>query len=119
MTWSELKNRLTGESFVEDRKAKIWDFSKTTALFVGMCIVGVVLMFPYIFMVFKSLMSEAEILDPNPHFFPNWSNLQFSNFATLFTDASSGYNYAEALLHTMIIICFNVVAIPLSATFIA
>lgn len=119
MTWKDLKNRLTGEAFVEDRKAKMWDFSKTTALFLGMCVVAVVLMFPYVFMVFKSLMSESEILDPNPHFFPDWGNLQWSNFVTLFTDASSGYNYAQALLHTMIIIVFNVIAIPLSATFIA
>ncbi len=119
MDFKAIRERLTGEAYASNRKARAWDFTKTTALFVGMCLVAVVLMFPYLFMVFKSLMSETEILDPNPHFFPDWTNLQWNNFVLLFTDASSGYSYGLALLHTLIIIAFNVIAIPLSATFIA
>ncbi len=119
MNYQTLKDRLTGDAFKSNRTARAWDFTKTSALFLGMCLVALVLMFPYIFMVFKSLMSEAEILDPNPHFFPNWSDLQWNNFVTLFTDASSGYNYAVALGNTLLIILFNIIAIPLSATLIA
>ena len=107
------------QRYKKDREAKMWNTSKVIFLLLGMTAVGLVLMFPYVFMINKSLMSTDEILDPNPHFFPIWSALQWDNYVKLFTEAHSDFNYGTALLHTLEIILFNVIAIPLSASMIA
>jgi multiple sugar transport system permease protein len=99
-----------------DTQARIWDASKTTMMFIGMLALAIILLFPYVFMVNKSLMSSDEVIQTVPQFFPTWSNLQWQNYVTLFTENHNGYNYGSALLNTMTIILFDIIAIPLSAS---
>lgn len=99
-----------------DTQSKIWNGAKTSILFVFMVAVAIVLMFPYIFMFNKSLMSSNEVINPIPQFFPTFTSLQWSNYVTLFTQSHNGINYGTALLHTFEICLFNIIAIPVSAS---
>lgn len=92
---------------------RIWNKSKMIIILVVMVAIGLVLTFPYFYMVSKSLMSETEVLDPSPTFFP--SIPQFMNYIRLFTESG----YLKALLNSFIVVAFNCIAIPLSASFIA
>ena len=70
-------------------------------------------------MVNKSLMTSERVIDPNPKFFPDWADLQWSNFITLFTTRQNDLDFGKALLNTFIIIAFDIIAIPLSASMAA
>lgn len=113
------EQKANSEAYKKDTQTKLWDGAKVGFLFLGMAAIAIVLMFPSVFMVNKSLMTSEMVLDPNPKFFPDWLNLQWSNFANLFTENTSGIDFGSALLHTFEIIIFNVIAVPLSASLIA
>ncbi len=85
-----------------------------TLLYILMTVLAIILLFPYFYMVSKSLMTSQEVIDPTIRFLP--SKPQFSNYVKLF---ASGSGYSSGLLHTMIIVGFNCIVIPLSASFIA
>ena len=100
----------------KDTQTKIWNATKTTLLFVVMTLIAIVLLFPYIFMLNKSLMTSDQVIDPTVPFFPDITNIQWGNYATLFTQELNGINFGAALLHTFEIVLFNIIAIPLSAS---
>lgn len=76
-------------------------------------LIGIVLLFPYFFMVMKSFMPVSDILDPKVKFFP--TAIELSSYSKIF----AGSGYAKALFNTLMIIGFNIVVIPLSASIIA
>ena len=78
-----------------------------------MVLAGSVLVFPYFYMVSKSLMSSSEVIDPNVPILP--AVPQFNNYLSIFTNE----NYLKALGNTCIIIGFNIIATLLSASLIA
>jgi len=78
-----------------------------------MSVIAVILVFPYFYMVMKSLMTSEEVIQSVPKVFPQ--SPQFINYVSIFTEK----NYLKATLNTMYIIVFNSVAIPLSASIIA
>lgn len=106
-------------AFKKDTQTRLWNGTKTTLLFVLLSVIGIVLILPNVFMLNKSLMTSTMVIDPIVHFFPDWGNLQWSNYVTLFTQDHDGWNYGTALLNTLGIIAFNIVAIPLSASMAA
>lgn len=92
---------------------RVWNKGKVVLILLVMIAVGVVLAFPYFYMVMKSLMSELEVVDPTPKFFP--SVPQWTNYIRIFTESG----YFKATLNSLIVIAFNIVATLLSATLIA
>lgn len=93
-----------------DFKRNWW---KKVLVYLLMIVIGVVLLFPYFYMVVKSLMTIEEIENPYLHFFPKVP--QFINYVTVFKTGG----YGEGFLWTMAIIGFNLIVIPFSASFIA
>ena len=92
---------------------RAWNKSKVFLFLLIMVIIGVVLVFPYFYMVSKSLMSSTEVVDPNVPILP--SSPQFANYLSIFNNE----DYLKALGNTCIIIGFNIVATLLSASLIA
>ena len=92
---------------------------KTRALIFRICmhvllvLIGLILVFPYVLMISKSLMSVPEILSSELVLFP--SVPQFSNYLNVM----QSNDYLRALGNTMFVIVFNIIAVPLSATYIA
>ena len=82
-------------------------------LYLIMIILAAILLFPYLFMVSKSLMTSEEVVDPTIKLLPAVPN--FSNYVEIFSNES----YVSGFLHTMIIVGFNCVAVPISASVIA
>lgn len=78
-----------------------------------MSVIGIILIFPYFFMVMKSLMSTEEVTGAELVIIP--ASPQFSNYLKMLTDEG----YFAAFGNTMFVIIFNLIAVPLSATFIA
>jgi multiple sugar transport system permease protein len=74
--------------------------------------IAVILIFPYFYMVMKSLMTTEEVVGP-VKLFPD--SLQFVNYVDLFTQSA----YFKATLNSIYVIGFNVIAVPLSASMIA
>ena len=48
----------------QDTQLKIWNGAKVSALFLLMTIIAVILLFPYVFMLNKSLMTSSMVIDP-------------------------------------------------------
>lgn len=90
-------------------KTKVWIF-----LFV-MIILAIILVFPYAYMVSKSLMDEAEVLSPEIKLFPD--KPIWENYVKVF-QADDG-KYLKGLLNSVIICLFNAIAIPFSASITA
>lgn len=84
-----------------------------TSVIVLMTLLAVILIFPYFYMVSKSLMTSAEALSLTIKLLPE--KPQWANYGQIFLDKG----YGMALLHTMEVILFNGIAVPLSATFVA
>ena len=78
-----------------------------------MIIIALILVFPYFYMVMKSLMTQEEVISSTFKLFP--SVPQFSNYTQILQDSG----YLAAFGHTMLVIVFNLIAVPLSATFVA
>ena len=79
----------------------------------GMVFVALILIFPYMYMLLRSLMTGAQVqllpteIIPRPISFQGWMRMFGEE------------NYGKALLQTMKIIGFNVIAVPLSGSFVA
>ena len=98
----------------KDTQTKIWNATKTTLLFVVMTLIAIVLLFPYIFMLNKSLMTSDQVIDPTVPFFPDITNIQWGNYATLFTQALNGINsYSYRLIFPALVICLIVLSLNL------
>lgn len=81
-------------------------------LYALMTLIALVLVFPYFFMVMKSLMTTEEVVGP-VKLFPTIP--QFINYLNLFTQSE----YLKATMNSLYVIGFNIVAVPLSASMIA
>lgn len=92
------------------RKRKYW---VNALLYTLMTLLAVILLFPYAFMVSKSLMTSEEVVDPTIKLLP--AVPQFKNYVNLFSDEG----YLKGFLHTFIIVGSNCVIVPLSASLIA
>ncbi len=96
-----------------NRRNKLGEQIFKVCMYVLMTLIGLILIFPYFFMVMKSLMSTEEVTSAELVIIP--AVPQFSNYLRMLTDEG----YFEAFGYTMFIIVFNLIAVPLSATFIA
>ncbi len=74
---------------------------------------AVVLLFPVAFMVTKSLMTGTEAASLPVKFWPD--NPTLENYRRIFTEG----NYMRYTANTLIIVVFNMIAIPLSASVVA
>lgn len=91
------------------RKKKLTNLS----LFILMVTIAIVLIFPYVFMVSKSLMNSVEVINPVVQLFPK--KPQYTNYVDLFTES----DYLKATLNSIIVVTFNIIVVPLSASLIA
>ncbi len=91
-------------------------------LYALMTALAIVLLVPYLYMINRSLMTADNAKYSYDFFTKDW---MFSNFKTLFYDNTVEGNSANPLAYlsglkwTVIIIAFNLVAVPLSSSFIA
>ncbi len=91
-------------------------------LYALMTALAIVLLVPYLYMINRSLMTADNAKYSYDFFTKDW---MFSNFKTLFYDNTVEGNSANPLAYlsglkwTIIIIAFNLVAVPLSSSFIA
>ena len=103
-------------------KARRKSIALNSVQYVFMTILAVVLLVPYVYMINRSLMTAENAKYSFDFFTKDW---QFSNFVTLFYDTTveSGSTnpraYLDGLKYTMIIIGFNLIAVPFSASLIA
>lgn len=93
----------------EKRKQTVYK----VCIYVLMTVIGLILVFPYFYMIMKSLMTQEEVISPQIKLFP--AVPQFSNYAQILQDSG----YISAFGNTMKVIIFNLIAVPVSATFIA
>ncbi len=96
-----------------NRKKKNGALVFRICMYALMTVIGLILIFPYLFMISKSLMSTEEVSSAELVLIP--AVPQFSNFLEVMQDS----NYLAGLGNTMYVIVFNLIAVPLSATFIA
>lgn len=96
-----------------NRKVKRGEIIFKVVMHILMIVIALILVFPYFYMVMKSLMTQEEVISPIFKLFP--SSLQFSNYAQILQDSG----YIAAFGNTMYVIIFNLIAVPLSATFVA
>lgn len=89
---------------------------------IALVLVGVYLIFPFLYMVMRSIMNYGDAVNTNPvYFFPH-SGVTFENFISMFTNSSDnpytqqGYSYLHYLWNTMKIALFNMIAVPLSGS---
>ena len=78
-------------------------------LYIIMVPLAVVLLFPFFYMISKSLMTSEEVINPVPQFFP--AVPQFGNYLSLF----STNEYLLGFAYTLAIVCCNMISVPFSA----
>lgn len=78
-------------------------------LYIIMVLLAVVLLFPFFYMISKSLMTSEEVINPVPQFFP--AVPQFGNYLSLF----STNEYLLGFAYTLAIVCCNMISVPFSA----
>lgn len=101
---------LYNEKQIKARRQKLF---VNILLYTVMTVIAVILLLPYVFMVSKSLMTSEEVRNPQITLVP--AIPQFINYKNLFSESG----YMQATLHTIVIIAFNLIAVPLSASLIA
>jgi len=100
------------ECTAQNRKAKTKKKTLMICVYALMTLIAIVLVFPYFFMVMKSLMTTEEVVGP-VKLFPDLP--QFINYLNLFTQSE----YLKATMNSLYVIGFNIIAVPLSASMIA
>ncbi|PWM01109.1 MAG: sugar ABC transporter ATP-binding protein [Clostridiales bacterium] len=96
------------------------------ALYIAVLLmVTVYLIFPYLYMLMRSLMIYDDAASTNPvYFFPH-TRITFQNFIDIFSKKPSNpyldtsYTYLDYLWNTVKIALFNIIAVPLSASLCA
>ena len=104
------KNERIKQSRVKRNKTKI---AKNAALYVVLALMSVYFIFPYFFMIFRSVMPSWEICMIPVRFFP--SEITFEGYAKMFGQ----HNYVRYIWNTLKMIAFNIVAVPLSSSLCA
>ena len=84
-----------------------------TSNYLLLTLIGIVLLFPYFYMVTRSLMSYDQLREQIPGFIPKPLDLNG------WKDAFITGGYVQSTLRTMAIVSFNIVAAPLSASLVA
>lgn len=92
---------------------RVWNKAKIAIFLLVMISIGIVLVFPYFYMVSKSLMDSSEVMDPTVPLLP--ARAQFVNYLRMFTENG----YLKALGNSLIVIVFNIIATCFSASLIA
>lgn len=96
-----------------NRKAKATKVVSRTLIYLLMAVLALILIFPYVFMVFRGIMTSGQVQKYPVEILP--SPVSFEAWIKLFSEN----NYFTYLLQTLKIIVFNLIAIPLSASFVA
>ncbi len=94
-------------------KRKTCRITGLTLTYVFMALLAVVLLFPYSFMVLRSLMIDKQVMQYPVQLWPD--PFSFQAYIDLFT----ANNYFGYFLQTAKVVVFNLIAIPLSASFVA
>lgn len=95
------------------RTSKKWRLAGKITIWIIRIAVAIVLLFPYFYMILRSLMTVEEIESANQSLFP--AVPQFINYVTIFKTGG----YGKGILTTFSIIAINIVAVPFSASLIA
>lgn len=83
--------------------------------YIGLSVVAIFLLFPYMFMLNRSFMTYDDASSIRPvYFFPH-SGITFTNFIRIFSEN----NYLKYTLNTLKIAAFNIVAVTLSSSICA
>ena len=86
---------------------------KSTAYYVIMVVLAAILVFPSLYMILRSVMPTEQILRRPVEMFPQ--SVTFDAYKQLF----KSQGYGGAILQTLKIVGFNVIAVPLSGAFVA
>ncbi len=100
-------------AYQKAKKEKAKRIVGRTFIYLGMSVLALVLMIPYLFMFFRAFMKSAQVCLIPVELIP--SPFSFEAFVQLFT----AENYFTYLLQTLKIVIFNLIAIPLSGSFVA
>lgn len=99
-------------------KRKQRDVAFKVVKYAIMIILAIILLFPFMYMVSKSLMTSEEVIDKTIKMFPQIP--QFINYLEVFSNAEAGtVGYLGGTLNTLIVVGFNIVAVTISASLIA
>lgn len=93
---------------------RTWNKTKVYLFLAIMIVIAIVLIFPYFYMVSKSLMSQSEVLSPEIPLLPE--KPIWDNYVQVFAGKDG---YAKGILNSLIICVFNAIAIPFSASLTA
>lgn len=84
------------------------------ATYLAMILIGIFLLFPFIYMILKSLMTAQDASHINPvYFFPK-NGISLQNYLPVFAAEYIGYT-----INTLKIVAFNVIAVPLTCSLCA
>lgn len=84
-------------------------------IYAGLSLVALYLVFPYVFMLSRSLMSERFLSNLPIKFFPNREGFSTEGYYKLFVEN----NYFQYLFNTVKIMAINIVAVPIAASLCA
>ncbi len=96
-----------------NRKKMTFEVIRHILWYIVYAAVAVVLLFPVAFMITKSLMTGTEAASLPVRFWPE--NPTFENYKLMFTEN----NYLRYACNTLIIVVFNMIAIPFAASVVA
>ncbi len=114
MTYETMQKTLIDGNFRKVRGSRVGKIARLTVIYTVMTVFAAIFLIPYIYMLLRALMQSSQVqlipieLWPRP--------FTFEAFGQLF---GSGGGYLDALWQTMKIVLFNLIAIPLSASFVA
>lgn len=97
----------------KNKAQKIKSIVVKTCIYLGMSVLAFMLVIPYLFMFFRAFMTSAQVQLVPVELIP--APFSFEAFVQLFT----AENYFTYLLQTLKIVVFNLIAIPISASFVA
>lgn len=87
---------------------------KSAVYYIVSSLIAVILVFPFVYMLLRSFMSTEQILRKPVEMFPD-ATATVSAYIGLF----QSQGYGSAILQTLKIVGFNVIAVPLSGAFVA
>ena len=97
------------------RRARRKKIGGKVMTYIGLSVVAIFLLFPYMFMLNRSFMTYDDASSIRPvYFFPH-SGITFTNFIRIFSEN----NYLKYTLNTLKIAAFNIVAVTLSSSICA
>ena len=101
------------DAFDKNKAQKVRRAAGLALMYLFMTVLAVVLLFPYMFMLLRSLMLDSQVMLYPVELWPE--PFSFKAYIDLFT----ANNYFRYFLQTAKVVVFNLIAIPLSASFVA